>query len=119
MATESLQNPPPPDSSGLARLIAAATQPRSWGRSLMSRVRLRAAFFTLGIVAATWAAILLTSFAWAPIVGVAAVAVAVSVSKATKVLRRPVCLQCGHDLSGQTPTTYGIHCPACGSLKSG
>lgn len=87
------------------------------GMSLISRIRIRALLYTAGIVAATWAAILLTSVAWIPVVGVAVAAVAVSVNKATQVLRKPICLGCGTDLATQTATDYGIACPKCGSLN--
>lgn len=88
---------------------------RGW--SLVTRVRLRAVLYTAGIVLATWAAIILMSAAWVPVVGVAAVAVAMSVNKVTQVFKRPVCYNCGCDLSNLPPTAYGIACPTCGSLN--
>ncbi len=86
------------------------------GLSLMSRLRISAVFYTLVIIGATWGVIILMSGAWIPVIGVACVAVAMSVNKATNILKRPVCLDCGGDLSNQPNTLYGLACPGCGTL---
>ncbi len=83
----------------------------------MSRLRIRAVLYTLVIIGATWGVILLMSGAWIPVIGVACVAVAMSVNKATNILKRPVCLDCGSDLSEQPNTLYGVACPGCGTLS--
>lgn len=83
----------------------------------MSRLRIRALLYTLVIIGATWGVILLMSGAWIPVIGVACVAVAMSVNKATNILKRPVCLDCGSDLSAQPITLYGVACPGCGTLS--
>ncbi|MBX9735649.1 MAG: hypothetical protein K2X32_01875 [Phycisphaerales bacterium] len=86
------------------------------GLSLMSRLRISAVLYTLVIIGATWGVIILMSGAWIPVIGVACVAVAMSVNKATNILKRPVCLNCGGDLSNQPNTLYGVACPGCGTL---
>lgn len=86
------------------------------GRAFMSRLRLRAALATLGILAATWAIIALLAVSWVPMVGVAVVAFAVSITKVTARLARPTCMSCGHDLSDTPLGAHGATCPACGSV---
>lgn len=79
-------------------------------------MRLRALLWTLGIAAATTAAVVLTTVSWVPMVGVATAAVAVAVSKVASRLSKPVCWTCGTDLSGRPLGQHGIVCDACGSL---
>ncbi|MBA4120746.1 MAG: hypothetical protein C0513_08650 [Isosphaera sp.] len=86
------------------------------GRAFMSRLRLRAALATLGIAAATWAIIVLLAVSWIPAVGVAVVAVAVSITKVTARLARPTCMSCGDDLTDIPLGAHGATCPSCGSV---
>ncbi len=87
------------------------------GQTLLGKVRSRALLYTVVIAAATSLMIALTTIAWVPAVGVAAVALAATVNKLTQVLKQPVCLGCGCDLSKLPPTAYGIACPSCGTLN--
>ncbi|MCE2966857.1 MAG: hypothetical protein ACK5WB_09855 [Phycisphaerales bacterium] len=85
-------------------------------RAWLSRVRVRAAIFTLVIAGAAWAVVAFSALAWLPVVGVAVAAVVVSVNKVADRLTRPMCLSCGQDLTGQTLGPHGCVCPTCGAL---
>lgn len=56
--------------------------------------------------------------AW-PVVGVAFAAAALVVNTAAARLKadRPLCLSCGHDLSGVPTGQYGRMCPSCGGIN--
>ncbi len=86
------------------------------GTAWISRLRLKAFLWVLMIAAAAWATVALTSIAWVPVVGVAAVAAAVSINKIASRLTSPVCMSCGEDLSARPVGAHGIACPACGAI---
>jgi hypothetical protein len=64
---------------------------------------------TLGVISLT------TIPAW-PILGVAVATVALVINQMTSRLRQPICLGCGHDLTGQPLGEHGTICPACGAV---
>jgi DNA-directed RNA polymerase subunit RPC12/RpoP len=88
------------------------------GTAWISRLRLKALLWMLAIAAAAWATVMLTSVAWVPVVGVAAVAAAVSINKLAHrlTLASPVCMHCGQDLAGRPVGEHGIACPSCGAI---
>ncbi|MGQ0627479.1 MAG: hypothetical protein ACT4PL_05185 [Phycisphaerales bacterium] len=89
------------------------------GQAFISRLRLRALIWVVGIALATIAAVLFTSISWIPAISVAFAAAAVSVSKVAARLSRPVCWTCGHDLTGQPLGGlggWGAACPNCGAI---
>jgi predicted RNA-binding Zn-ribbon protein involved in translation (DUF1610 family) len=85
-------------------------------RAWLSRVRVRAAVFTLVIAGAAWAVVAFSALAWLPVVGVAMAAVVVGVNTFADRLTRPMCLSCGHELTGQALGPHGCVCPSCGAL---
>ena len=86
------------------------------GAAWISRLRLKALFWVLAIALAAWATVALTSIAWVPIVGVAAVAAAVSINRLAERLSHPTCWSCGTDLRGRPLGEHGAVCPSCGAL---
>jgi hypothetical protein len=88
------------------------------GMTWLSRLRLKALLWVVMIAAAAWATVLLTSIAWVPVVGVAAVAAAMSINKLASrlTLTTTVCMHCGQDLAGRPVGSHGIACPSCGSV---
>ncbi len=86
------------------------------GKAWLSSLRLRAFIWTLLIGVAAWVMLAFTAMAWLPIVGVALAATAVSVNKVASGLNRTTCIHCGADLSGHSPSQYGVPCPHCGGL---
>lgn len=86
------------------------------GKAWLSSLRLRAFVWTLLIGVAAWVVLAFTAMAWLPIVGVALAATAVSVNKVASGLHRTTCIHCGADLSGHSPSQYGVPCPHCGGL---
>ncbi|MFT3684782.1 MAG: hypothetical protein QM783_07590 [Phycisphaerales bacterium] len=89
------------------------------GRGYFGRVRVKAFSWVLGIALAAAAVILWTGIGWVPVVGVAAVAAVVAVSRIGHRLTEPICYQCGRNLSGLSDGEHGIVCPGCGSLHQG
>jgi len=87
------------------------------GQAWISRLRLRALVWILGIALATTAMVLLTSVSWVPVVGVAVAAAAMSINKVASRLSKPTCWSCGHDLSAQPVNNWGAACPTCGALN--
>lgn len=81
-------------------------------------VKLRALAYVGAIALAAAATITLVGVPWVPVVGMAAVAACVSLSKLTTRMLKPTCLSCGHDLSGEPIGVQGIACPGCGSVNS-
>lgn len=86
------------------------------GVAWASKLRLKAFLWVLAIALAAWATVVLTSIAWVPVVGVAAVAAAVSINRLAERLSHPTCLHCGSDLSGRPLGDHGVVCHQCGSL---
>lgn len=86
------------------------------GTAWISRLRLKAFLWVLVIACVAWATLVLTSVAWVPVVGVAAVAAAMSINKIAARLTSPVCMHCGEDLAGRPVGAHGIACPSCGSV---
>lgn len=87
------------------------------GMAWVSRLRLRAIVFVIGIPLAALGAI---SFGpgWLalPLVGVAVAVVTVTLNKIGHRVDQRVCWTCGTDLSGEPVAEQGVACPACGSL---
>lgn len=87
------------------------------GITWVSRLRLRAIVFVIGIPLAALGAI---SFGpgWLalPLVGVAFAAVTVTLNKIGHRVDQRVCWTCGSDLSGEPVAEQGVACPNCGSL---
>ncbi len=86
------------------------------GAAFLSRVRVRAVLWIVGIGLCTWAAILLAGLSWVPVVGVAVAAAAATINKVAHRLDKPVCHGCGHDMRGEPLGPAGAVCPTCGSL---
>jgi hypothetical protein len=86
------------------------------GRAWITGIRWRAAAWVLGIALATTATVIFTGLAVLPVIGVAAAAAVVSVNRIAARLNKPVCLSCGHDMSGQPIGPAGAPCPTCGAL---
>jgi hypothetical protein len=98
-----------------ARLAArAAKTTTAW----ITRRKYRAVASVAAIAIAAMISIALFAMPWAPVVGVAVAAAAVSVSKLTSRLVEPTCLACGHDLTSEPAGVHGIACPSCGSVNS-
>ncbi len=85
----------------------------------LNKIRLRAMAVLVGVALAAIATIALTTIPAWPVVGVAFAAVAVCVnSMASRLnIERPLCLNCGSDISDQAPGTYGVICKSCGSIN--
>lgn len=86
------------------------------GRAWISTIRWRAAAWVLGIALATTATIMFTGIGVLPVVGFAAAAAVVSINRIATRLAKPVCLSCGHDMTGQPMGPAGAACPSCGAL---
>lgn len=88
----------------------------------MHKVRKRMLALLLGVALAVIATISLTAIPAWPVIGVAFAAVAVAVNSMAGRLHvdRPLCLQCGHDLSDlpapDAAGPYGSVCSSCGAL---
>ena len=98
--------------------VAGLGQRLGAGRAWVSRLRFKTLLWTVAIVAATTAAIALTSVSWVPVVGAACAAMVMSVNKAHARMARPICWNCGHDVSKEPMSGYGRACPGCGSLNA-
>lgn len=88
------------------------------GLTWMSRIRLRAIVFVIGIPLAALGAISIgPGWLALPLVGVAVAAVTMSLSKIGHRVDERVCWTCGSDLSGEPAGEHGVACPTCGSLQ--
>lgn len=86
------------------------------GQAWISRLRVKALAWILGIALAAIAMVSFVGGAWVPVVGVALAAAAVSVHRIAAGLDRPRCMNCGHDMSDKVVGMHGVPCPKCGSL---
>jgi hypothetical protein len=93
---------------------ADVTSPLAW----ISRVKYRALALIAALVLATVGTIAFVGAPWLPVVGVAVAAACVTISKMTRSLLQPTCLECGCDLSVQPVSVQGIACPDCGSVNT-
>lgn len=84
---------------------------------LLGRMRMRAlaSVVALGLVA--WGVIVFAALPALPVIGVAVAAAALVVNQVAARLDQPLCRDCGRDLSGEAPGTYGVCCPACGLVN--
>ena len=82
----------------------------------MSRIRLKVLAFTLGLAFTAIGLISLAAWPLLPVIGVAFAAAAVGVNTMTAKLKLPVCHGCGELLVDTASGSYGVVCPACGSL---
>lgn len=91
---------------------------KSIGMAWVTRLRLRAIVFVIGVPLAAFGAISLGP-AWLtlPIVGVAVAVVTVSLNKLTARLGESVCWTCGTGIKDVPPGEHGKVCPNCGSLN--
>jgi predicted RNA-binding Zn-ribbon protein involved in translation (DUF1610 family) len=80
-------------------------------------LKLRALAWTVAILAAIVAAIMMVGVPWLPVVGVGVAALVVSINKLAHRLDRPHCLACGHSLENQPTGAHGIACPDCGAIN--
>jgi hypothetical protein len=88
------------------------------GMTWMSRLRLRAIVFVIGIPLAAFGAISLgPGWLALPLVGVAVAAVTMTLSKLGHRADQRICWTCGTDLSGEPEAEQGVACPTCGSLQ--
>jgi hypothetical protein len=82
----------------------------------MQQTRVRVLWVIVGIGLTTLGVLSLTTIPAWPIVGVAVATVALAISRMTSRLSQPICLGCGHDLSGQPLGEHGTICPECGAV---
>jgi predicted RNA-binding Zn-ribbon protein involved in translation (DUF1610 family) len=80
-------------------------------------LKLRALAWTVAILAAIVAAIMMVGVPWLPVVGVGVAALVVSINKLAHRLDSPHCLACGHSLVNQPTGAHGIACPDCGAIN--
>lgn len=106
-----------PIAAGVSRAVPRhAKDLAASGRSYLGRLRKRAFFWTVGLLAAGMATAAIIGGGWIPAVGTALAAAAVAVNRVAARMDRERCLQCGHDLSSRAVSAYGTPCPKCGSL---
>lgn len=105
-----------PDTAPHKRATQAIVQLVDTGHAWISGIRWRALAWVLGIALATTATVIFTGISVLPVIGVAAAAAVVSINRIAIRLNKPVCLGCGHDMTGQPIGPAGAACPACGSL---
>ncbi len=97
-------------------LSAGAKRLAHSGRSYLGRLRKRAFFWTVGLLAAGMATAAIIGGGWIPAVGTALAAAAVAVNRVASRMDRERCLQCGTDLTNRPVSPYGTACPQCGAL---
>lgn len=92
--------------------LRTAGKHRPWIR----RLRFRAFTFVAAICLTSAAVIAFAGAPLWPVVGAAIFTAAVSISKITTKLLKPICLECGRELSGEPIGASGIVCPDCGGI---
>ncbi|MFN7021711.1 MAG: hypothetical protein ACK4WH_10340 [Phycisphaerales bacterium] len=85
-------------------------------RPWIRRLRFRAFAFVAAICLTSAAVIAFAGAPLWPVVGAAIFTAAVSISKITTKLLKPMCLECGRELSGEPIGAAGIICPDCGGI---
>lgn len=82
----------------------------------IDRVKLKALACLVALALAAVATVAWMGLPWIPVVGVAVAAAVVSVGRFGDRFSRPICFDCGCDLTGEPLSDFGIACPSCGSV---
>ncbi len=85
--------------------------------SWLHKTWLRVLALTFGVVLTAFTLVSLAAAPVWPVVGVAVAAAALMWNGVTSRLDTPTCLGCGHKLTDQTGSQYGIECRECGLLN--